>query len=219
MIERRTQVLNAVERAMSSLDYSKLDGLVFRTAAADSKVEHHLVFDLWGERERFLTGQFGMKYAPAEAFAAQCVLLYGGPLYQLMELDDPNHCSMKFPIGSLAKWTPRESLDLSILAPETVSEQVLAAISTIVSPLVRRIRAPKSLLDVLRADSDPCRWPFTNGAIRAAQIVFLAKTVGVDRHTILDELLSFDRIIASQLPRGTNTKSYLERILGDVEVH
>jgi hypothetical protein len=210
--------LPEVDLAMADLGYEKADDQVYRRSSDSGEVQHYLYYSVWGKPKRNLTAHYAFRHGRAEAFAARSVLAYGGPLYRLMEFDRPHECSLKFPLGRVARWLPRDSLNLAAMSGERLRKQLVQDVSEHVLPLVASIRTGSQLQTLLLADMEPCCWFLTNAAIRAAQIAYLSAQAGVPVYDTRAGLQAFRQAIAAQLETDADPDEYINNIVRDAEI-
>jgi hypothetical protein len=88
-----------------------------------------------------------------------------------------------------------------------------------VASTIGHVNDLQQLLELLVGDKSYCRWPGTNGAIRAAQIVAVGGQVGLQADAIRALLEPRLPLIAAGLLKSseyrTNPKLYVDRILDD----
>jgi hypothetical protein len=84
-------------------------------------------------------------------------------------------------------------------------------------PLIRNVTRLDRFCSVLLSDAEPFRWPYSNGAMRAAMIVHLAQRLGMRPREIHARLEPYFKRIAYEL-RGApdpDPGSYVDRVIQD----
>src|SRR5437773_2362930 len=101
----------AITTCLRELGYECLSPLSLQAIWSTAEVEHFLFFSTYGPSKSFLTVDFGLRNADAQSFGASSIQTYGGEAYHLVAQDERKQCYMRFPLGKLAGWNPRWSLD------------------------------------------------------------------------------------------------------------
>lgn len=206
-----------VSRTLADLGYERVKRFGYRASWSTEEVEHFLYFDLWGTPRNFLTAYFGLRNPRAEAFGDRSILALGGYLYHLRQYDARTHCWMKFSLGMLAGWQPRSSIYLPDVTGPEIAETITASVRGGLFPLVANVTTADRLLTLLLTDGEPFLWARTNGSVRAALIVDLARQLGMPSEKIRAVLKPYRDEIGVNLSRAPdpNPDSYIEKILAD----
>jgi hypothetical protein len=191
-----------VSRTLKDLGYQRVKRHVYRALWGSTEVEHFLYFSIWGTPKHFMAADFGLRNSRAEAFGVRSILTHGGELYRLMKHDETNDCTIKFSLGKLAGWEPRSSIYLPDVTEADLATTLTASIRARMFPIVEHMTSANHLLAFLLTDSEPLIWARTDGAIRAAQIVDLARQCGVSENETREILLRFKREIAPHIVRA-----------------
>jgi hypothetical protein len=205
----------ALAEALAGLGYKCVQPFVYKAFSAGGLIQHYLYFTVWGTGNEFLSGDFGFRECQAQNFGIECVRLYGGAVYGALQYDPEVDCSMTYSLGKLAAWGPRSSFNLAETPIETIVARVTSSVQKWVVPLIRELDDESKLLSVLVHDSEPCRWVYINGAIRAAQIIFLASRQMIAWDKIELSLAPFKKEIWANLGKGKNPDGFLS----DVRAH
>src|SRR5262249_49544823 len=104
---------NIITMCVRELGYDRLSSFSYKAIWSTTEVEHFLFFSPYATPKVFLTADFGLRNADAQSFGARSVQVYGGEAYHLVAQDERKQCYMRFPLGKLAGWNPRWSLNLS----------------------------------------------------------------------------------------------------------
>jgi hypothetical protein len=213
MLKEKTIKLQLVE-----LGYSRVRRLAYQATWSTPAVEQFLFFSLYGKPKEFLTGEFGFRNTEAQDFGVRCVQTYGSEIYSLLEQEKNIKCYMRFSLGGVAGWSPRGSLDVRSVSEEELAATIKAAVHDKLFPLVRSVTTLDRLLTLLIRDEEPVRWLHVNGAMRAAQIAFLARTFGMSRADVLSILAPHAKAIGTNLVRAkVDIATYIERVIDDSE--
>jgi hypothetical protein len=204
-----------IKEALSDIGYRRLKRFVYKATWSTHAVEHFLYFSLYGKPKEYLTADFGLRNEQAQAFGFKSVRAYGGELYQLARHDVRTHCAMIFSLGRLALWKPRSSLYLPSLSEIGLAEKIKVDVQNKLFPIIRSITEARSLLAFLNTDVEPNLWIYSNGAIRAAMIVSLARKCGMDAEQIRILLEPQIKRVAAQLGGTFSPTAYLEKIIED----
>ena len=209
--------------ALANLKYVRLKHLTYRASWSTSDVEHFLYFSRWGTPKNFLTAYFGLRNAGAEEFGIECIRAYGGDLYRILKHDARVDCTMTFSLGNLAGWSPRWSLYIPKIPthngviPEismaSLGEKIRIDVRECLFPIIHDVTSLDRLLSLLLKDVEPCRWFRVNGAIRAAQIAYLARRLGLGTAEITSMLKPFEKELRASLVRGPNPASYINDVV------
>jgi hypothetical protein len=206
----------AITLGLKELGYVRCGKFIYRTGWSTPDVEHYLYFSMYGTPKEFLAGDFGVRNEAAQSFGVKCVRAYGGALYQFVEVDKPMQCYMRFPLGKVAGWYPRWSLTLSTQPEAALVNLVKGAVQDSLLPVIRDVTDLGRLLSLLERDEEPVRWLHVNGAMRAAQIAYLARLLGMGTVEIRSMLRRREGELFAHLKGAAmNSASYIERVIED----
>ncbi|MBR1120784.1 hypothetical protein JQ628_04590 [Bradyrhizobium lablabi] len=214
MLKEKTITLRLKE-----LGYLRCGRFIYKASWSAPDVEHYLYFSTYGSPKEFLAGDFGVRNEAAQSFGVKCVRAYGGAIYRLVEQDEPMRCYMRFPLGKIAGWSPRWSLTLSNQPEADLVDLISEAVRYQLFPVIREVTNLGRLLSLLEKDEEPVRWVHVNGAMRAAQIAYLARLLGMGTAEIRSMLRRRENELVAHLRGATlDCASYIERIIDDAEV-
>jgi hypothetical protein len=200
-------------------EYARLKRFSYRAIWSTADVEHFLFFSTYGNPRAFLTADFGMRNVDAQNFSVKSIQAYGGEAYHFVARDARNQCYMRFPLGKLAGWTPRWSLNFLKMSDAELAESLTWAINEMLFPVIRDVTNLDRFISLLMCDEEPVRWLHVNGAIRMAQIAYLARKLGTDTIEIRSMLQRRANEIRVHLGRGAlDPTAYIDRIIADSEV-
>src|SRR5262249_16045264 len=132
--------------------------------------------------------------------------------------DERKQCYMRFPLGKLAGWNPRWSLNLSRMSDVELAESIRRAVSEKLFPVVRNVVNINQLMSLRMSDEEPVRWIHVNGAMRMAQIAFLASKLDAGVIEIRAMLQRRANEIRAHLRGGTlEPASYIDHIVEDAK--
>jgi len=206
----REAVINSV---LSEQGYSRVSSMLFRLTNSNDDVEHLFSYSFWGADRAALRCDFGFLNNKAEDFAIRCVRLYGGPVYRHSKW---SYYTMSFSFGKLAGWDPRSSLWFP-MSDDVLAERVRTGLQTKLFPLIKNASDLKGLFCLLCTDVEPFRWLYVNGAIRVAQICWLAKKMHLDDKQMYELISSYKAELGASLVRGIEPQEYITNIIAEVE--
>jgi hypothetical protein len=204
-----------IETTLKELGYRRLKRFFYRGGWSNSDVEHFLYLSVYGKPKDFLTADFGLRNEPAQTFAFNSLRTYGGDIYQLKAQDLDRHWSMRFSLGHLAKWRPRVSLHIPAASAAALAEKIKADIQVYLFPIIRGIIDTNGLLHFLLSDVDSYSWAYSNGALRAAMIVYLAAQDGMNSTQIRAMLAPYSKQISFGLVKASDPALFLDRVIQD----
>jgi|GraSoi2013_100cm_1033763.scaffolds.fasta_scaffold42341_3 hypothetical protein len=214
MLKEKTITLGLTE-----LGYVRCGRFVYKAGWSTPDVEHYLYFSTYGTPREFLTADFGVRNEAAQLFGVKCIQAYGGAVYDFLEENEPTHSYMRFPLGKIAGWNPRWSLTISAQPDDTLVNLVMGAVRDKLFPVIREVTDLSQLLLLLMRDEEPVRWVHVNGAMRAAQIAYLARVLGIGTVEIRSMLRRRENELFAHLKGSTlDSASYIERVIDDTEI-
>ena len=132
---------------------------------------------------------------------------------------DPRYdCSNRFPLGKLAGWSIGWSLTISAFSEAAFADKVKGDIEHLLLPVVRSILSPADLFSVLIKNVEPCSWVTVGGPLRAAQVVYLGRRLGVTTSELRSLLQPYLTQIGGSLGRDEtgawqSPTVFLEKVL------
>lgn len=202
---------------MSSLQYRRIKRLVYRAEWSQPEIEHFLYFSAWGRPQEYLLADFGFRNPTAEAFSIACIKSYGGQIYSTIRPDRKIDCTMRFNFGKLAAWKPLSYLYVADIAADELSRKLRSDVEKRLFPVIREMTTLERLVSRLLNNAEPCPWLVTNGAIRAAHIVFAARQIGTSTEKIHGMLHHFHKQIGWCLESAMAPDVYIDRIIDDAD--
>ena len=205
----------ALTEVLSELGYRRRKKNVCRAEWSTADVEHFLRFQRWGIPKK-LSCDFGIRNQRAQLFSSEEIIKYGGPIFgQMIRHDKRNGCWMNFPLGKHVDWNFRWALELETLSESEFKNRIRLAIEGWLLPFITQVVNRADLLELLLTDVEPCPWFNNNGAIRAAQIVCLARQIGWNPDDIRSALEPFARKIAVGFSKEGDPTHYVEDLIRD----
>ncbi len=207
----------ALTTMLTDIGYSRLKRHVYRAEWSTPDVEHLMYFLLYGTPKDFLTVDFGLKNLQAEIFAIREITKYGGVVYQGLRYDKQTDTFMRFSLGTLASWGLRASIRLSAMTSAELAKKIRCDIDQKLLPVIHGVRTLDDLLSVLLLDVEPFSWVRCNGAIRAGEIVYVARRLGMtpsDIRTLLEPVRKWIRVNIAKAP-DPDPDSYVEKLIHD----
>jgi hypothetical protein len=203
---------------MNDVGYQALRRDVYKATWSSEEVEHFIYFSWYGQREELLAAHCGIRNPCAEAFSVRSIRTYGGEfLFNALAYDECTSCTMRFSFERLSKinW-PLNSL---MLPGSELAASVRGLVKERVLPVVSSMVDIDTILSLFVSDSEPCPWFVSNGAIRAAQIVALAKRKGIEDAQVTEMLKSRESNISRGFMKASMYRekpgAYVEKILSD----
>jgi hypothetical protein len=202
----------SISDVLKGLGYMRAKRDVYRASWSTDHVEHFLYFSMYGTPLEFLSVDFGLRSPGADAFGFESILAHGRKLYRSVEhqmraeYDERTDCRMRFSLGNLADWGPQWSLYLPEMSDAELAKTLFSAVGDRLLPIVRGVTTTEAHLAFLLSNREYCRWLRTNGAMRAAQALFLAKKIGMDLREIGDLILMVENEIRPSLEKAIPRK-------------
>ena len=168
-------------RLLSNLEYERVAPNTFRHSSGESGVEQFAIVS--GIRSSPSAAidrvdiYIGFRYEPAELFAYQAIVRYGGLSYSTLKPFGKTTCLLLFSVGHFGAWGGEAALSISDpLAANATLERVM---DHVVLPARRRVNSPQSLYSALSSNDSLLSWRRSNAAIRAAQVIFLGSMLKI----------------------------------------
>jgi hypothetical protein len=212
-----------IDEVLATFGYRRRKRFVYQAQWSGPEVEHYLSFSQYGQAKAFLTARFGFRNPHAEQFSVNCIRAYGGDLFRIFKPTGLNgaDCTMSFSFGRLGPKVHRWSLYLPDLSNSELEENIRDCLQGRLLPVVRHITNLGELLTRLSADTEPCPWISTNGAMRAAQIVALGEQIGLETEQVRAILKPHKKYIGRDLSEMSGRKVdvhwYVNKIIGEWE--
>lgn len=204
---------------LSELGYVRLKRLTYKASWSSTDVEHFLFASLFAGGDRFLC-DFGIRNLGAEQFALECLKLFSGPRLREVRFNPRYDCSNRFPLGKWAGWSIGANLTISAFSEAAFADKVKGDVEHLLLPVVRSIQSPADLFSVLSKNVEPCSWvTLAGGPLRAAQVVYLGRRLGVTTSELRSMLQPHLPQIGGSLGRDVRTgewespTAFLEKVL------
>ena len=209
-----------VTQALFDAGYVHLGEGVHKAALGSLDVEHfiYILDDL--KREYVISGEIGIRNDSAEVFSCNAIRRYGGLLFQQFKCGEPCSCMMRVYFEGLdnSGWP----VHLHDIAEEPLRDFLQDFFARRVASTIGLVKDLEKFLEFLVADEPYFPWPGSNAAIRAAQVVAVAREIGLSADFIHAMLEPRMRLIAAGLSKTSemraNPKAYVDRILEDWEL-
>ena len=182
MLEKAIQ--EVIHPVMIGSGFMCMRANVYRAKWSTDEVEQ-LIFLSVSEvkgRETVLKSHFGLRNWIAEIFGCHMVRSYGGDGFKEFKCDEPDSCAMRSSFDRLDQrdWVVR----IRDLQGREIGKRYQDFIRDYLVPTFGPVTTLQELLSLLAANLDCCPWFATNGAIRAAQIVAVARQIGLSADQI-----------------------------------
>lgn len=194
---------DSVANEMLSLGYVRVDRGVFKASWSSTTVEH-FVF-LSSDSRQYMGAQFGLRNPPAEDFGCASLCKYGHPNFGRLRQHRKSEttCNMTFDFGRIDKYarTVWPIIHLRTVEKSYLARVIVDTLKNYIFPHVRHALNLRTFLDVLVGTNEPFPWFAVNRAIRAAQVVAVARQLGIKQNTIRSMVAPYDRQIVADLHR------------------
>jgi hypothetical protein len=204
---------------LSELGYVRLKRLTYKASWSSTDVEHFLFATVFAGGNRFLC-DFAIRNPGAEQFALECLKLFSGPRLREFRFNPRYDCSNRFPLGKWAGWSIGWTLTISAFSEAAFADKVKGDVEHLLLPVVRSILSPADLFSILSKNVEPCSWvTVAGGPLRAAQVVYLGRRLGVTTSELRSMLQPYLTQIGGSLGRDVRTgewqspSAFLEKIL------
>lgn len=202
---------------LSELGYVRLKRLTYKASWSSTEVEHFLFASLFAAGNRFLC-DFGIRNLGAELFALECLKLFGGPRLRDVRFNPRYDCSNRFPLGKWAGWSIGWTLTMSAFSEAAFADKIKGDIEHLLLPHVRSILSLADLFSILSKNVEPCSWVTVGGPLRAAQVVYLGRRLGVTTSELRSMLQPYLTQIGGSLGRDEmgkmqSPRAFLEKVL------
>jgi hypothetical protein len=207
----------SITPGLSELGYVRLKRVTYKASWSSTDVEHFLFATLFAGGDRFLC-DFGIRNPGAEQFALECLKLFSAPRLRDVRFNPRYDCSNRFPLGKWAGWSIGATLTISAFPEAAFADKVKGDVEHLLLPIVRPIRSPADLSSVLSKNVEPCSWVTVGGVLRAAQVVYLGRQLGVTTSELRSMLQPYLKQIGGSLGRDETGEwqsptAFLENVL------
>ncbi len=131
-----------------------------------------------GASDRYLTADFAFFHRDAEGFALNELRKYGDLAFKSWR-NDATQSVIWFSVGEVAGWAPGRALWQRHLSDDNFAKLFARTIKNQIVPVVEQVASTDDLLRILLSNDAPYQWVKSNGAIRAAEIIFLTSRHGM----------------------------------------
>lgn len=208
-------VCKTLEEAVAELGFRRKSKLLYTLQCDEPGVEKYLEFRITGGAFPAILCDFGLGNAEALGFAVECLKAYGGAVYTNFQWPVPDynvHCQ----IGRFCRWGILQSLDTGEMGLECAVETIVAALTNEILPRANTITDLPKLCSLFISDHDWMPWLTCNGAMRAAECVYLMRGLG---HTQAEILQSLEHYILRYIKRGIWRDADVRTFVGQIVEH
>ena len=207
----------SITPGLSELGYVRLKRLTYKASWSSTDVEHFLFASVFGGGDRFLC-DFEIRNPGAERFARECLKLFSAPGLREFRFSPRYDCSNRFPLGKWAGWSIGWTLTISAFSETAFADKVKGDVERLLLPVVHSILSPADLFSILSKNVEPCSWVTVGGPLRAAQVVYLGRRLGVTTSELRSMLQPYLTQIGGSLGRGgtgewQSPSAFLEKVL------
>lgn len=205
-----------LDEALESVGYRRIRKGLYRFDSGATECEHLLAVEVHGKSDHSLTAEFGLRNPDAEAFAIDALRRYGDPVFERWSAGATG-CVTWFSVGELLGWHPGAALWQRQAMDQEFAAAFVAAVASGVVPIVKSVDSMTTFLRVLLSNTFPYQWVKSNGAVRAAQIIFLACRQGTPNAAITASLQPYLREIEIGLGarRRVPPADYVAAVIAD----
>lgn len=205
-----------IEKFLAAIGYRRVKKSIFRFEGGTMDCEHLLAVEIHGKNDTYLTAEFGLRNSDAEAFAINALRRYGDPVFEAWNAG-ASGCVTWFSVGELLCWYPGAALWQRQSSDEELAVGFSEAIEARVVPITKQVTSTAALLDLLLSNTSPYEWMKSNGALRAAEIVFLACRQGTSSADLTALLQPYFREIEIGLGarRRAAPAEYIDAVITD----
>lgn len=214
MAYSRNIYAHALKSTLDSLGYVRVRSNVFRAKWSTAQVEHVLITQIYDGA--LLACDFSAVNRSAIDFARSSLIAFEPASLLAWHLSrDSNPYFPRWPLGAIAGWNFRNSLDMDALSEGQLTERVRDAVHGHLFPIIRDVSNVCELRDLLLRTDDAVAWHFGNGAIRAGQIILLNENCDVKIEDIEENLSKFLKEISFGLTGNSieNARKYVRQTL------
>ena len=205
-----------LDEALEPVGYRRVRKGLYRFDSGTMACEHLLAVEAHGKSDCSLTADFGLRNPDAEAFAIDALRRHGDPVFEGWNAGATG-CVTWFSVGELLGWHPGAALWQRQATDQGLAAAFVAAIASAVVPIVKEVDSMTTLLRLLLSNTPPYQWVKSNGAVRAAQIIFLACRQGTSSAAIAASLQPYLREIEIGLGvhRRVPSADYVAAVISD----
>lgn len=128
------QKLNSLMNARGFKKKGTKDFVIYK-----NDLEHYLYTSFAVKVPHLFTMYYGVRHIASERFAICMLRRHGGRPYAEYKGQGRHQCQIQFPVGILFDWTPRWSLDLSVLNIQEFSDNIQYNISEKLLPILTNL--------------------------------------------------------------------------------
>lgn len=200
------------------MSYRRLKKGFYRFYDGFADCEHLLNVEIRGNSDYSLTAEFGLHNEDATGFAIETLTRYGDSRFTNWS-SRASGCLIWFSIGELLGWYPGAALWQHQSSDQEFAASFVFAVESQIVPIVKKIDSVSALLQLLLSNEPPYRWVKSNGAVRAAQIIFLARQQGQSSEALIASLQPFLVEIKIGLGRRCNLSpaDFVESVIADAD--
>jgi hypothetical protein len=199
---------------LARLGYSRRKSGIYVFDASSPHCNHLLFVEVHGKADRYITADFCLLNADAERFALDALRKHGDPVFRTWA-NDASRGLLVFSVGEYAGWSPGAALWQRQSSEEEFAERFAQVIDERIVPITRQIESLGDLLCALLSNTSLYKWIKSNGAIRAAEIAFLASRLGMPDHEIRSRLQPYLKEIEIGLGArcAINASNYVNEVI------
>jgi hypothetical protein len=162
-----------ITQKLASIGGHKLTDDVFELPSECAEIRWLLFLTVRTGAETRISADIGVRCDASHQFSVAMLKKYGDASFEKWRVNNLSSC-IRFSLGDWAKWQPGASLWQQNKTDDQFALEFTQAIGQFILPTVARVNSLAAYLQYLLTDEEPCEWVKTNGALRAAECIFLA---------------------------------------------
>lgn len=197
--------------ALRGLGYHRLSEREYKAPWTSDRIDHFVYLrwlKKWGEQ---VSVSIGIRHREAQDFAIDMLRKFG-PALMLENLKvGPNECWVGFQLGKLCSWPLPFSLYVGEIGVDGCVTRIVDDLQDTLHPLVEGINNDAAMYDFLTQIEIRAMRPL-NGAVHAAEIIFVGKRLGYSQDEVLSDMEPFLPAIPNQIDETMTVEDYLARV-------
>jgi hypothetical protein len=171
----------------------------------------HLVYLRWLKKGgEHISVYVGVRHREAQYFALEMLQKFG-PALAGSYSPGPHVSFVGFKLGKLCSWPLPWALYPDEIGIDACVKTIMDGLQDTLRPLVEGITSDSAMYAFLTQTQITAMRPL-NGAVHAAEIVFVGKRLGYSQSKIMSDIDPFLPSITNQINRALTVEDYLERV-------
>jgi hypothetical protein len=174
--------------------------------------------NIFGNPKNNVGCDVGLKNDLSFSFAIDALKLHGGEVYR-QSTWKPDAFNTRCQVGRVCEWRPRMSLRISDYGRSGLLTKLGEDLELHILPNVTRYNDSARYLTLLGEDNRLFPWDTCNGAMRAAELIFLGRESGKTQSELSYILSNYEDNIRSGLGRDTRDSDFIGAVSSLYDVH